>query len=371
MSVHRVLLVSEVLEIILRVQIGPKHHDVALGDEVAHQDPQSGGQDGANLSDSPEDRPQRGKNHDEEDPDDETDEGGKGDAPGHVVPLAGGLHHEGAEEAGEGQAAVVAMQEGKGSPGLGATHQQRLAGQGLVVGHQEIGAQLEVAEAERALGEEGRGHQEPGPAVGHPGQEPGGTAGELCHQGDLQGLGEEGGEAAIEAQGVGELLHPAQPVTGLAHVQAAAEAQQHQGEQGKEAPATPSHLHQRGLQVLQEDQCCPTGQGRAEGHQCHQGHGQGLVPEQEPLAAVVALRAAGRGPLVLRARGAAGAVCKESLVITLQALGTCHPWQALGVEHRQGLGGGLGGVLPVSLCPRCVGSPNPGIVHPLLFHPPP
>lgn len=137
---HLCLLLSEVLAIILRVQIRPEHQDVTLGQKVTSQNAQAGGQDGANLRDRPEHRPERGKNRQEENPDDQTDEGGKGDAPGHVVPPAWGLHHEGAQEADKGQAAVVTVQEGKSSPGPGATHQQHLAGQGFVVNNQLIGA---------------------------------------------------------------------------------------------------------------------------------------------------------------------------------------------------------------------------------------
>lgn len=173
-----------------------------------------------------------------------------------------------------------------------------------------------MAAAEQHLNEERHPHQQPGPAMAHPAQQPGGTAGGFRQQGDVQSLGQQGGEAAVEAQGVGELLQRAERGAGPARVQAAAQALQQQPEQAQHAPGTAGLLHQRGVQVFEEQQGCHTAQGCREGRQGQQGHGQGLVPEEEALGARVALSAAGWSPLVLGARGAAGAVCKESLVST-------------------------------------------------------
>lgn len=287
-----------------------KQDDVAFRDIVGPQDPQTGCQNGRDLGNGPEDRLQRGKKSDEEDPDDEVAEGGERDAPGDVVRLARRLDHEGAEETARGQAGVVAVHEGEGEPGPRVTHQQDLRGQGRVVRRGIVGSQAKVEEAEQALGEEAQGNEEPGPALRHPAQEGGGTAREFRHQGDLQGLDEEGREATVEAEGVDYLLDRTKVVTGLPYVQAAAEGQQQEREQGKEAPCAPRNLHEGGVEVPVEEPCCPAGQGGGEGHQQQQGGGERLVPEQVPVAAVAAARAADGRPLVLRAAGAAGAVCR-------------------------------------------------------------
>lgn len=303
------LLLDGILEIIHCVQIRLKQDDVAFRDVVGPQDPQTGCQNGPDLGNRPEDRLQRGEKCDEEDPDDEIAEDGKCDAPGDVVRLTHRLDHEGAEQTDQGQAAVVAVHEGEGDPGPRVTHQQHLRGQGHVVGRGIVGSQAKVEEAKQALGEEAQGDEEPGPALGHPAQEGGGTAREFRHQRDLQGLDEEGGEATIEAEGVDHLLDRAKLVTGLPYVEAAAERQQQEREQGKEAPFAPRNLHEGGVEVLVEERCCPAAQGGGQGHQQQQRDCQRLVPEQVPVAAVVAACAAGGRPLVLRAAGAAGAVC--------------------------------------------------------------
>lgn len=304
------LLFDGILEIIHGVQVRLEQDDVALRDVVGPQDTQGEHQDGTDLCNSPENCLQGGKNSDEEDPDDEVDEEGKRDPPGDVVLLIRRIHHEGAEEADDGQAAVVAMHQGKGQPGPGVTHQQNLAAQRLVVGPQAVRAQVEVGETEQALGEEAQGDDEPGPPLRHPGQESGGPAREFGQEGDLEGLGEEGGEAGVEAQGVDNLLRRTEPVAGLPDVEAGAEAQQRERGQGEEVPIASRSLHDGRLEVLKKEHRCQARQAKGDGRQRQQGDGERLVPEEVPLAAVVTLRAPHGGPLMLQAGGAGGAVCK-------------------------------------------------------------
>lgn len=253
MSVYWVLLwllFGGVLEIIYRVQIGLKQDDVAFRDIVGRQDTQTSWQNGTNLSNRPEDCLQRDKSSNKEDPDDEIDEHGKRDPPGNIVLLTRSLYHESAQEADKGQEAVVAVHQSKGKPGLGVTHKQNFGGQWLVVRHHIVRAQVKIAETEQALGEEAQGDEEPGPSVGHPVQEGGGTAREFCHKGDLKGFDEEGRETTIEAQGIDYLLAHTKVVAGLSYIEAAAETQQRECEQGKEVQFASRSLHEGSLKVL-------------------------------------------------------------------------------------------------------------------------
>lgn len=109
---------------------------------------------------------------------------------------------------------------------------------------------MKIAETEQALGEEAQGDEEPGPSVGHPVQEGGGTARELCHKGDLKGFDEEGRETTIEAQGIGYLLAHTKDVAGLPYIEAAAETQQGECEQGEEVQFASRSLHEGSLKVL-------------------------------------------------------------------------------------------------------------------------
>ena len=109
---------------------------------------------------------------------------------------------------------------------------------------------MQIAETEEALGEEAQGNKEPGPPLGHPGQAGGGTVGELCHQGDLEGLDEEGREATVEAQGVDYLLDYTKVVTGLSYIETAAETQQQECQQGEEVQFASGSLHEGSLQAL-------------------------------------------------------------------------------------------------------------------------
>lgn len=307
------LLFGGVLEIILSVQIGLQQEDVAFGDVVRPHNTQTDHQNGTDLNHRHEDCPQSGEDGNEEDPDDEIDEDGERDPPGHVVLLPRALYHERAQEADEGQAPVVAMHQGKGRPGCGATHEQNLRGQRAVVRQHVVRAQVQVAEAEEALGEEAQGYKEPGPARCHPTQGSAGTAGELCEQDDLQGLDEESGEAGIEAQGTDNLLHHAEVVSGLPYEETGAEAHQRECKQGKEVQVAPSSLHKGGVEVLNEEHRCQTDEGYDDGHGYQQAGRERLVPTEVSLAAVVALRAPGRRPLVLQAGSAGGAVCKVAV----------------------------------------------------------
>lgn len=142
------------------------------------------------------------------------------------------------------------MHQSKGKPGLCVTHEHNFGGQRLVVNHQVVRAQVKVAKAEQALGEQAQGNKEPGPPLGHPVQEGGGTVRELCHKGDLKGLDEEGGETTAEAQGEGYGLDHTDVAAGLPYVETAAETQQQECEQGKEAQFASRGLHKGSLKVL-------------------------------------------------------------------------------------------------------------------------
>lgn len=142
------------------------------------------------------------------------------------------------------------MHQSKGKPGLGVTQEHHFGGQRLVVSHQVVRAQVKVPKAEQALGEQAQGNEEPCPPLGHPVQEGGGTVRELCHKGDLKGLDEEGGEASTEAQGVDHGLDHTDVVAGLPYVETAAETQQQEREQGKEAQFASRGLHKGSLEVL-------------------------------------------------------------------------------------------------------------------------